>query len=748
MFNITLSGFSVFPSADFICSEGEARLLLEPFHFFIAILICFLSQRSLQVIASFRKKFQSFYKEKELLGSSRNMGIAGMYLQDLLSAENIYHRNIFGEFFSHSSSCSLAKHVPFNISMQVPPIRNFCKHIQLMWLDPYSILWSCQSITKDFEIAKGSSGMIRRVLRSDSLGVSVLGFLRFSSVTGRLQLFDATGAIDVVIPDLQTAQCPQGACQVTTYELVIEGHAESLGNQIKDQRFLPLSWYSLLKGISVKMEASKNVSFYMIFMLKEARGLTYIRQPYFGFFPERECEMQLSSLIPKDANKESCNFDVLFVTHKYPVRLKQLCKSTGQGSLSFCVEVVRLPYTIKIFHGCRGLLGNNDAGGGQGSVACAISVLSLKDFFNMSGKVTDSVNGIRGYKRYNSLLSLIKCGSKAERLFVQFSDAQPTAFQIIQIGELYLSKSSRGSRWTNLISGSTFWSLKINHDFCGPIEANNVHMVYTSEYESNFPLVDAILRVPPSLEFELGFSLSDAKSILSPILSISQAMNSGKSVVHTEHMPETGMSKGCMVSLCGIVGTVDAEILFPSSSTEGHGLCCQKTFALKDMNHSHSIMVYCNSQVYFPVGFASGAVVAIHKALLKVSPDGEVSIECICSTLIHVCCAGSDSTLWKCETHVDQDYCKIEKQNCITLDLVTQIDAANSFVPKPFKISCRVVSVQRLILETTEATRRYLKSVETAIYTVRHVSLTLGTINYAYLNRDCNLLCYFVTGYK
>ena len=41
--------------------------------------------------------------------------------------------------------------------------------------------------------------------------------LQFSKVTGRLQLVDATGAIDVVIPDLETSECFQQVCQVITY---------------------------------------------------------------------------------------------------------------------------------------------------------------------------------------------------------------------------------------------------------------------------------------------------------------------------------------------------------------------------------------------------------------------------------------------------------------------------------------------------------------------------------------------------
>ena len=40
--------------------------------------------------------------------------------------------------------------------------------------------------------------------------------LQFSKVSGRLQLVDATGAIDVVIPDLETSECFQQLCQVKT----------------------------------------------------------------------------------------------------------------------------------------------------------------------------------------------------------------------------------------------------------------------------------------------------------------------------------------------------------------------------------------------------------------------------------------------------------------------------------------------------------------------------------------------------
>ncbi|KAI5063384.1 hypothetical protein GOP47_0021931 [Adiantum capillus-veneris] len=689
---------------------------------------------ALQVIASLRRKFQDLYTEKELLGSAKSMGIAEKYLRDLLTVDNIHCRNVFGEFFSHRTSCSLAKTVPFNCSMQVPPIKNFCKQLQAMWLDRSSWFWNWQrkSINRGVEIFDhgGQKGdvFIRRVISSRILGWTILGFLQFSSVLGKLQLLDATGVIDVIIPDLQTAEIPQGACQVTAYKLVIEGYLGAPTNINLDPRRLPLSWYSLLKGTSCSLEASENVSFFLIFSIKEACMVPYIR--HLGSASDVQHLSPLSMIVKED----TCTFDILLVIHKHPMKLKAFGKQTGDNSFTFSVEAVRLPYKVCTFKEQRKSIKTEEAAGMLHSSMCTISVLSLSDFFNMSKKGTDRKGEDEGYTSYPCLFTRTFPASnlKVERLLFRFTDKFQAAFQVIEIGQLYLVQSLRDPAARTMYIETQFWSLVAIHDYGWSAEADKVPKNVLLENDSSLPLVNAILKLPLTFQSEFSSCLKDARALLSCILSIREVIKHGKSLIHRENVNGTRVLKGALLSFYGTIGTSVTGKVFSLRtfySSFGEGGKRFRTFSIQDLNSCESIMVACNLDQYLPVGFGSGAVVAIHRALLHLSVDGEVSIECIPSTLIEVWRLGEDSFMGKLdcltEMHWHQDECKTWEKEQTMIDSIFQLSHINSSVPKSFKICCRVVSVEKLLIERNEPMNNVLIPPEVAIYNVGFALLTL-----------------------
>ncbi|KAH9568094.1 hypothetical protein CY35_03G059600 [Sphagnum magellanicum] len=117
----------------------------------------------LQVIVSLRCKFQGVYTQKQLLGSKKCAGIIQACLPILLTTPVTLHRDVFKEFFWHNRFCHLGEDLPSRLSTKV-----------------------CQD-------------------------------------SGNLQLVNATGALDVMIPDLQCFANLSSTYQITSFSLVVEG---------------------------------------------------------------------------------------------------------------------------------------------------------------------------------------------------------------------------------------------------------------------------------------------------------------------------------------------------------------------------------------------------------------------------------------------------------------------------------------------------------------------------------------------
>ncbi|EEF52463.1 conserved hypothetical protein [Ricinus communis] len=91
----------------------------------------------------------------------------------------------------------------------VPPISTFLHHCESMWmkvlvqLERNCRIWPGNSSSSLLSCKGRSHGRtLRRIFQSEDIGVSLLGSLKISPSSGRLQLVDAMGSIDVIVPDL------------------------------------------------------------------------------------------------------------------------------------------------------------------------------------------------------------------------------------------------------------------------------------------------------------------------------------------------------------------------------------------------------------------------------------------------------------------------------------------------------------------------------------------------------------------
>jgi hypothetical protein len=115
---------------------------------------------------------------------------------------------VFKEFFWHNRFCRLGEDLPSRLSKKVPLLSNFCDHIESLSHDPHSIVW--QAGKKHCDCFDTHSEWNP----SPGLQTGVPGFLK-------LQLVDVTGALDVMIPDLQCFANLSSTYQVAVFQAIL-----------------------------------------------------------------------------------------------------------------------------------------------------------------------------------------------------------------------------------------------------------------------------------------------------------------------------------------------------------------------------------------------------------------------------------------------------------------------------------------------------------------------------------------------
>ncbi|CAN0872913.1 CST complex subunit CTC1 [Linum grandiflorum] len=223
---------------------------------------------ALITVACYQKKFIGILSEKEILGSKNRKGVVQMF-----------------------------------ISSQVPPLgfrplrkvfSEFCKH---------------------YANGCGSEPYI------DNLRL-------ISSASGRLQLVDATGSIDVLVPDIPSTWNAKNIYKVVNYSIVVEGKSNS--------------------GRRPGLLYQEALSCRHIFHLTPARETNLTVYAYFRFTDVSCQNVSNCSSYNNDVTEElwSGNFHVLLVTHKYPLLQKfQDVPVVSEGPATFA-EAIILPWQL------------------------------------------------------------------------------------------------------------------------------------------------------------------------------------------------------------------------------------------------------------------------------------------------------------------------------------------------------------------------------------------------------------------
>ncbi|KAA8537704.1 hypothetical protein F0562_027306 [Nyssa sinensis] len=289
----------------------------------------------LLVVSSFKKKFAGILSEKEILGSKHKEGLVQTYASSCLRSSVFRSRHgVFTEYCKHDS-CGCGSEPNYGHLKLVVPISNFVSHCEATWIKML-LDWEndCDLMGNSIQYGLPScegrlcGQSIRRNLWSEDIGVVLLGNLKISPSSGRLQLIDATGSIDVIIPDLLSTWNSNSIYEVNDFTLVAEGKPEQVNHfgLLFNESFACRSVFKC-----VPLSRKINLGIYIHFYLRETKSRNHpfhSRMSWKGNFEELE----------------SGRFHLLRVTHKFP-SLQKGEKDIANKSSIFA-EAIFLPWDL------------------------------------------------------------------------------------------------------------------------------------------------------------------------------------------------------------------------------------------------------------------------------------------------------------------------------------------------------------------------------------------------------------------
>ncbi|KAM7517103.1 hypothetical protein LguiA_006686 [Lonicera macranthoides] len=288
----------------------------------------------LLVISCFRKKFSGILSEKQILGSKHKAGLVQKYSSSCLPLSVFRFRHgVFTEYCNHEL-CGCGNEQNNGRLKLVVPISNFINHCETTWM---KMLLKQESVLENNQYSllscEGNSHeqSIRRVLQSEDIDVVLIGKLKISPSSGKLQLIDATGSIDVVIPELPSTWS-SSIYEVHDFTVVVEGvpgQSDSLGT-LFNESFLCRSIFN-----SVPLLRKSRLGIYLYYHLRDETSRNLPLCPW------TDCKASTEEF-------GSGKFHLICVTHKFPVLQKFQGDLVSSKRSSIFAEAIILPWDLII----------------------------------------------------------------------------------------------------------------------------------------------------------------------------------------------------------------------------------------------------------------------------------------------------------------------------------------------------------------------------------------------------------------
>ncbi|CAD6219506.1 unnamed protein product [Miscanthus lutarioriparius] len=279
----------------------------------------------LLLISCFKQKFTKLFSDKEILGSQNKQGVVHAYATKILPSKCQPKESLIMKFCRHNcgSLCLGSKLEGCKLAI---PFSNLVFKGESLWISSMLKLWNGSE-----EVGK-SQGFLcdgfsytsstKRLISSEDLDFVLVGSIKTSPLSGRLQLVDSTGCIDIFIPDLPPNESLYGIYEIVDYKLALEGPVAYVDHyDVAD----PLS----CKAVFQKLPYKKRLQHLNIYVIVQWRELIHIGP-----------SLSIASYI----NYRARLFHLMKLSHIFPVNSNIQCQNMS-GSLY--AEAVILPYVLK-----------------------------------------------------------------------------------------------------------------------------------------------------------------------------------------------------------------------------------------------------------------------------------------------------------------------------------------------------------------------------------------------------------------
>uniref|UniRef100_A0A0D3H669 CST complex subunit CTC1 n=1 Tax=Oryza barthii TaxID=65489 RepID=A0A0D3H669_9ORYZ len=432
--SITINSFSLVDSKSYIKAENKGLLgkfvdsFELPARFWMLILI-----------PCFKQKFTKLFSEKEILGSKNH--------------------DFFMTFSNHNCGSPRAE-LNLETFKLVIPFANFICKCESLWILTMLKIWNG---TEEMDKNQGAHqylcdgisypGTAKKLISSSNLSSVLVGRIKRSSVSGTLQLVDATGCIDVVIPDLPPNVCMDSIYEINDYKVVLEGPMAYLDPyDVTD----PLSCKAICEHLSFRKRLN-HLKIYVIINWSELNRIG-------------------PSSIPLQINACAKMFHLLKLTHIFPAN--KTFQHQNLSGPSLYAEAVILPYDLKFTEldecsehaesfriSCIPSLGNSKVYTAKPcNILCTLSFGTT----NLCG----SLVSIYSCGSVSTIVNDTVCGERDHtfRILLEFKDGR-FKYQSLRIGGYYLLECP---------TESMNYSMK----GCGCLQVSKVSLGYQSRFWS------------------------------------------------------------------------------------------------------------------------------------------------------------------------------------------------------------------------------------------------------------------------
>ncbi|MCL7025824.1 hypothetical protein MKW94_024347 [Papaver nudicaule] len=294
----------------------------------------------LLMISCFKKNISAFVSEKEILGSKNNIGMVQMYATSILPSCVFRPRcGVFTEFCKHNLCGCGNEQYSSSLKLAVP-ISDFVSHCERLWVNILleiqngsnvvekkncSSRWSCEG--------KSYCRMVRKFMSSKEIGIVLIGSLQISPMSGRLQLIDATGSIDVVIPDFPSNCDVRSIYEVRTYSIVLEGLPAVVG----DLGFCKSKAFSC-RDIFYSVQGERQIKPTAIYLHFHMADTTCLNETLKLPFKEGSFDDHIEI--------QGGLFQLVLVTHKFPAVRDFIGEPIISKKSSLFAEAIVLPWNL------------------------------------------------------------------------------------------------------------------------------------------------------------------------------------------------------------------------------------------------------------------------------------------------------------------------------------------------------------------------------------------------------------------